>query len=163
MKILITGPGTFIEQSTDAPEVGRPYLLEDAHHGTGAQNKAFHALVGEYWKSGLHPKLGGQPYDEFRDRIKLTLGAGFEAYVYAVIDEFKPKIYQVNSWEEIPEEVRNDPQYRDMIRGKLKSWSDYTKRERKKTIDNLIDDMVAAGVNSEKFHEILEGMKDEQS
>jgi hypothetical protein len=161
MKILVTEPGRYIEQSKDVPEIGCTYLLEDSVYGSNAQNSAFHALVMEYWRSGLHPKYGGSPYDEFRDRIKLTLGAGFEAYVYAVIENGKPRIYQVKKYEDIPEDVRTDPDYRGMIRGKLKSWADYNKKERQRTIDNLLDDMIATGVNSEKFQEIMEGMKGE--
>ena len=161
MKILITAPEEFIPCTEDSPVVGQYYNLEDAIHGTQAQNKAFHALVQEYWKSGVHPKYGGCPFSEFRDYIKRDLGAGFEYYVYATIQGGKPKIEKVKSFDEIPEEVRTDPDLRDMMRGILKSWAQYTKRERKNTIDNLIDDMIANGVQSDKFNEILEGMKND--
>lgn len=53
MIIQIT-PDGFIHLSGDAPEVGRKYLLEDATEGTQAQNRAFHALVQEYFTSGCH-------------------------------------------------------------------------------------------------------------
>ena len=162
MKILIL-PGSYYQvESADAPIEGRRYILEDATTGTSAQNKAFHALVMEYHKSGLHPKYGGEPYSVFRDQIKRTLGAGFEAFVYADYVNGKARIYQVKQYEDIPEKIRQDPDLRDIIQGKLKSWSDYGKKERQRTIDNLIDDMHAAGVNSAKFAEIEEGMKDDK-
>lgn len=177
MKITITetdgSGGRFLVDSKDAPEIGRSYYMEDATSGTGAQNRAFHALVQEYWKSGLHPKYGGDPFDQFRDSLKRDLGEGFEKYVYADIEQvevdtfqpsheerYKPVIKEVKTYEEIPEEIRNDPTGR--IMGRLKSWTAYTLKQRRRLIDNLIDDMVAAGVDSKKFQEILEGMNDEK-
>ena len=53
MIIQIT-PDGYIHLSGDAPEVGRKYALEDATDGTQAQNRAFHALVQEYFTSGCH-------------------------------------------------------------------------------------------------------------
>lgn len=159
MKILITGPGTYTEESADKPEQGRRYFLEPAEDGTGEQNRAFHALLQEYWKSGLHPKYGGDPFSVFKDKIKRDLGQGFEAYVYADIIDGKPRIFQVKKEAEIPAHINNDPDRRQMIQGKLKSWTKYTMRQRMKLIDNIIDDAKAAGLNSKKFNEIVEGMQ----
>jgi DNA-binding transcriptional regulator YhcF (GntR family) len=47
-----------------------------------------------------------------------------------------------------------------MVYGILKSWHDYTKKERTETIDRLIAEMLQAGVNSNKFHEILRSMEE---
>ena len=47
---------------------------------------------------------------------------------------------------------------KQVIRGKLKSWSDYSKKERMKTMDILIKEMLQVGVSSKKFDEILEGI-----
>ena len=96
MKILITGPDTYTPVA-GLPEVGRYYNLEDAVNGTAAQNRAFHALCQEYWKSGCHPKYEGG-FSEFRDLIKRDLGAGFSEYVYAVIDCEKPRICRVKKF-----------------------------------------------------------------
>ena len=38
----------------DRPTIGRSYFLEDAETGTGKQNRAFHGLIQEYWKSRQH-------------------------------------------------------------------------------------------------------------
>jgi len=164
MKILITEKGYMIE-STDAPVIGKHYYLEDAETGTNAQNKLFHALITEYWKSGLHPKYGGDDYSSFRDQIKRTLGEGFEKYVYAILDvtDGKAKIERVKTFEEIPEYIRLDPDMKEMIQGKLKSWSDYTAKQRKNCIDNLITDMDANGVNSKKYQEIMDGLYERET
>jgi len=161
MKVLILSDGGYMSESADKPEIGKRYILEDAITGTGAQNKTFHALVQEYWKTGLHPKYGGDDFSSFRDQIKRTLGAGLESFVYADILGGKARIKQVKLYDEIPEFIRHDKDLKELVQGKLKSWSDYTKKQRQNTIDNLIDDMVSNGVNTKKFQEIMEGLKSE--
>lgn len=134
----------------DAPQVGRRYLLEDVATGTSAQNRAFHALVQEYWRSGAH-SYNAQTFAQFRDLIKRDLGAGFESYIYASAEGIK----RAATMDEIPAGT----QMRDIM-GKLKSWADYSKTERRETMDRLIAEMETAGVNTPKYREILAGMVD---
>ncbi len=145
------------------PEVGAYYYIEPAKNGTQEQNKAFHALVLEFFKSGQHSYDIGS-FDELKNCIKRSLGAGFDSFVYIAMvqkDEYVsyPKMFDAKTIGDIPEIVKSDPNMKSMIRGKLKSWSKYTKKERTSTIDNLIAEMKEAGVNSEKFDEILSGME----
>jgi hypothetical protein len=147
MTILITEDGYIAEGKQ--PEVGKRYYLTDAESGTEAQNKAFHALVQEYFKSGCHSYTCSS-WQELKDFIKRDMGAGFESFVYA--DE--SGMHEVKTKEEIP---AGTP--RTHIRGKLKSWGKYTKKERRETMDLLISTMIQVGVNSKKFNEILDGME----
>lgn len=140
-------------------EPGIEYNIEEATEGTAAQNKTFHPLCNEYYKSGLHSFVGD--LKTFRDYIKKDLGEGFESYVYAIIEAGKPIVVKVDSYEEIPIEVRKDADYKKMIRGKLKSWADYTKKQRRETIDLLISEMLQMGVDTKKFREIMEGLERE--
>ena len=150
MTILITADGEFVTVAGGDPKLGRKYCLEDATTGTIEKNKAFHALVCEYWKSGEH-SYNVANFEQFRDVIKLNLGAGAECFVYATPDG----IQKAKTLEEIPAEYR-EPKY-CLI--KLKSWTDYTKTERTSTIDKLIAEMHQAGVQTAKFYEILKGME----
>ncbi len=150
MTILITADGEYITEKGYSPEVGKKYLLEDATSGTNAQNRAFHALVGEYWKSGAH-SYNANNFEHFRELIKLNLGAGAECFVFATPEGIK----KAKTLEEVPEEYRN-PQY---CMTKLKSWTDYTLKERRETMDRLISEMHQAGVQTAKFYEILKGME----
>ncbi len=145
--------------SGQTPDAGRYYTLEDAVDGTGAQNRAFHALVQEYWRSGAHSYDAGS-FRDFRDLIKRDLGAGFEAWVYVDLLSELLTLKVVSKYEDIPEQIRSRKNRKDYIRGRLKSWADYTKKQRKETIDRLIAEMDQAGVNSRKYQEILEGMND---
>ena len=148
MVIQITPEG-YIHLSGDTPELGKTYALEDVTEGTGKQNRAFHSLVQEYWQTGAH-SYQAKTFERFRDFIKRDLGAGFESYVYA--DE--TGMHKVKTIDEIPDSVPMSHRL-----GKLKSWAAYTKNERIATLDRLISEMLQAGVNSRKFHEILEGME----
>lgn len=158
MIIAIFGPDKYKCMSSDIPEVGKIYYLEDAAEGSLEQNKAFHALVHEYFRSGCH-SYQAKNFDEFRNQIKRKLGAGFEAFVYAVLENGRPVIKDARTYESIPESVRADPDLKLLVRGRLKSWSDYTKKERIKTIDRLISEMHQSGVQTKKFEEIQSGME----
>ena len=48
MKILILPDSSYSVESKVSPDVGRYYTLEDAVFGTGAQNRAFHSLLGAF-------------------------------------------------------------------------------------------------------------------
>ena len=137
-------------------EPGRYYNIEDASKGTSAQNRLFHAMITEYYKSGLHDCDGG--WKDLRNLVKRDLGARFESYVYATIEDGKPRIHQCDTYEEIPESVRKDPDLKKMVRGRLKSWGDYTKKERRNTIDNLKTEMLNRGVATKKFDEIIQSI-----
>jgi len=153
----------------DRPTIGRSYFLEDAETGTGKQNRAFHGLIQEYWKSRQH-SYKVDNFNDFRNQIKRSLGEGFESYVYVdweqkIIDKevvYKARIHSVKNIKEIPEYIRKDPDIRLMIRGKLKSWADYTKKQRINCIDNLITEMDEVGVNTKKYQEIREGMEEKE-
>ena len=162
MQIQILPDEQYLTESKDKPVVGRKYNLEDAVSGTAAQNKAFHALLNEYYISGMH-NYNKIDFKEFKKQIKKILGAGFESFIYVEIDYntfgTKPIIKDAKTYLDIPVEIRQDPDMKDVIRGRLKSWSDYTKKERMKTMDNLISEMHQVGIVSKKFMQILEGME----
>jgi len=160
MKILIIDQDNYQPVSKDKPQAGCYYYLEPYDEKSENQNKALHALIQEYWKSGLHPKYGGDDFASFRDKLKRDLGEGFESFVYADIVEGNPRIFQVKKYEEIPEHIRTSPELKNMVQGKLRSVSTYTKRMMQRFIDNIISDGFAAGMNSRKWQEIISGMEE---
>lgn len=148
MVILITEDGYVAEG--EQPIIGKRYYLTDAENGTEAQNKAFHALVQEYFKSGAY-SYDATDFQSLKNYIKRDLGAGFESYIYATEEGIKKTV----NLDEIPEKYRNAK----YVIGQLKSWSKYTKKERRETMDALIAQMTLAGVQTRKFYEILKGME----
>lgn len=133
-----------------SPKIGKEYMLEDALHGTSAQNRFFHLLVQEYFNSGLFSD-NVTSWFELREHIKRRLGQGFDKIIY-VDDNIKIHEIDYKELHTIPNHIRKD---KDRLRGKLKSWGDYTKNQRKACIDNLIAEMETAGVNSKRFNEIM--------
>lgn len=178
MKILILENDGYLVESKDAPIVGRHYSLEDAESGSKAQNKAFHALISELYKWMLSQdkfvhQNGNVVYDfscsdwlELKNIFKKKYGAGFESFIYVgmVWDENftceHPEIMDAKTYDQIPESVRNDSEYKTLIRGRLKSWADYTKKQRMKLLDTTINIMDHIGVDSKKYLEIIDGMEE---
>jgi len=136
MRILIIEHGRF---TGDDLVVGEEFDCIPAEDGTDRQNKAWHSLLSEYWRSGVH-SYSAKNYLHFRELIKLHLGAGAEKYYSLVGDNGRP--------------VENP-----VIRYRVKSWSRYSKKERKESIDNLIAEMHQAQVGTRKFYEILQGLE----
>ena len=153
MRILCTGPGTY---TGDDLQEGRYYEAVEFDTPTEQQNRAFHALLQEFWSSNCH-NYNAKNFEQFRDFIKRDLGAGFERYRY--VEETAEGLKWGQSKEGIPENVAKDAQGKPLAAGVLKSWAKYSKKERKETIDRLINTMIQCDVSSKKFDEILEGMR----
>ena len=159
MKVLIADDNSFTVVAGKAPAVGRHYVLEEAETATSEQGRAFHALAQEFWRSGVHSYEAAN-FEEFRNFVKRDLGSGFESFLYAYIDDSgNVQQRKVETYAEVPAEIRKSPRVASMVYGKLKSWAEYTKKERTETIDRLISTMHQTGVNSPKFAEILQGME----
>lgn len=137
MTILCTGPGTY---TGDDLKIGSYYQAESAAEGSSAQNRVFHALLAEYWRSGCH-SYNAKSFEHFRELIKLYLGAGAEKY-YSLVD------------------VYGNLLEKPTVCYRTKSWGRYTKKERKESIDRLIAEMETVGVNTPKYREILRGLEE---
>jgi len=157
MRILCTGDGTFTGENLI---IGKYYDALEVDTPTEAQNRAFHALLQEYWASNID-SYNAKNFDQFRDFIKRDLGVGFERYKYVEETTEGLKWGTVKAASDIPENVALDASGKPLVAGVLKSWKKYTKKERKETIDRLINTMLRCGINSKKFDEILEGMRSE--
>ena len=156
MTVIQITPDGYLVLSGDAPEQGRKYALEDATDGTPQQNRAFHPLVMEFFRSGLHSYTCSS-WQELKDFIKRDMGAGFEKFFVSTPDGAR----KTKTYEEAVELMKSYgiTDFKKYCFGDLKSWSKYTKKQRRETMDLLISTMIQAGVNSKKFHEILDGME----
>lgn len=100
--------------------------------GTEAQNRAMHALMSEYYKTGLHSAPEGYTLDAFKIYLKCLYGP-----VYDMDLEGRPV--------KVP-----------------KSWSHYSKQERGDFIDGLISEINQSGAFAEsaRIQEIIAGMSE---
>ena len=156
---LIGNQGRFILDDDDRPSIGSRYDLEDFDNPTNRQNRTFHGLLTCYWTSGCHSSTA-KDFHRFRDEVKVRLGAGFEKIVYADWIDGKAQIVECRRKDEIPRRILDDPDLAKIVKAKPLSWSEYSKKQRTDTIDRLKAEMVQAGVNTKKFHEILSGMEE---
>lgn len=99
--------------------------------GTEEQNRAMHALLMEYYKTGLHSAPEGTTLAEFKIFMKIEYGPCYEC-------EYKG--HQIKA---------------------PKSWADYSKDERRDFIDGLISEIhqSCAYSESDRIQEIIEGME----
>lgn len=162
----------FKHEGGEAPKLGVAYTLEDATHGTAAQNRAFHSLLNAFYlwmekTDGFIFEDGGRIYDlstpsqeDFREFFKYKYGEGF-SHVQYVDNNFA--MVKVDSIDDVPGDIIQDFNNgnRGRIKGVLKSWSDYTLKQRKACIDSLFDVVRASGCNDRKVEEIMEGMQHE--
>ena len=149
MKCQVTkAEGNYIEILCPANKftAGQFVEVEDAATGTSQQNKLFHKLITLWQTSGCCSYTGN--LKEVKDYIKRDYGEGFEYYIYA---DDACRLVKVKDFYDVPKSIRDD---HDRINGKLLSWADYTKVQRKNCISNVIAVMIESGVNSKEFDEI---------
>ena len=147
MRIFVIEPNKFIG---DDLVCGHEYEVKPCEDGTEKQNRAWHALLQEYWVSGCH-SYNAKNFMHFRELIKLNLGAGVETY-YSIIN-----VIELRNAKGLLEKAIaiREPK----IEYRVKSWSRYNKKERMESIDRLIAEMHQAGVQTKKFYEILEQLE----
>lgn len=161
MKIVITelfGDSGQFNLLYGTLEVGKNYILYDADNHTAQQRKTAHKLISIWFKSGLW-NYDTLDYAEFRDHLKKDYGEGFDRYQYA---DDNYNIIRVKDIAEIPEYILNDLQDHPLrVKGVLKSFTRYTKKQVMEFIDNLINAMISAGVNSKEFSDLMGGLNSE--
>lgn len=165
-----SGSGRAVFQiNGEQPVSGLYYDIEDYISGTGAQNRAFHSLLNAFWiwmrKTDSWQFENGESVidlstpsmDDFRGLFKSRYGAGFSHIEY--VTESKG-MERVKTIEEVPQYALDDfnSGNRKRLKGVLKSWSEYGKKERREAIDNLFWIIGLSGCNDKKVQEIIQGM-----
>ena len=159
MKILITGKNQFSGSDLD---IGREYIVEPYDSPTEMQNRLFHKLLEIYFNSGVY-SYPAKTYEELKQCVKKSLGAGFVKYVF-ILDTGSGLVKgQVKNYEDVPKNLALDKYANKMVYGVLKSWSKYSRKERTATIQNLITEMINLNINSKGFHEILNGLEERKA
>lgn len=126
---------------------------ETADSKSLAQNKAFHSLLGCFWRSGCS-SFGS--YNEMKDYYKLAVGhIAWTRYVFMTPDGLE----YVTDHNDVPQGVKS---YSDPYPA---SWANITVEKATQAINQLINDMLEAGVSgsdqSKKFDEIMDGLYNE--
>jgi hypothetical protein len=217
--IEVNPVGVVFSFDGEQPLPGFYYLLEDATGGTGAQNKAFHALLNAFYDwmrktDQFEFQDGTALYDlrvpsqgDFREFFKYKYGAGASHYQY-ISDDLQ--LVKAKKLDEIPEHILSgdiktgnkllqllaecikslmaaypvitrdaafntiykpildflskgvQEGHNPRIKAVLKSWADYTKKQRQRAIDNLFMLVAVSQCDDKRVHEIMDGMKTEE-
>lgn len=116
--------------------------------GTDEQNRAFHALLGEYYISNLH---SFKCYEDMRDYFKILAG-GAKEYLYLDIENGVMIQHTCKRLDDIPS---------GCVWAKIpKSWTEFSREERTLAIQLVITEGFNAGMNSDKWFEIIGGLED---
>jgi transposase-like protein len=109
--------------------------------GTEEQNRAFHALINEFWLTGCSSYPN---YETMRDSYKLRAGGAKEykiATENGVVTSKTLEGYEGYISIAIP-----------------KSWSEFNREQRMKAIDLVLADIYQSGASSKKLDEIIGGL-----
>lgn len=185
--LKVDGDGALFQIEGKQPAQGFYYNLEDLTSGTSAQNRAFHGLLTAFWywmrKTDTWLIENGDSVidlhspnpDEFKKMFKVRYGAWFCALDYVTDDR---KIVRIDNYyykdgrkvrrtrDEmfglVPKEVLDDFNSGNVerVKGTPKSWGDYTKKERRHAIDNLLWIVDLSGCDDRKVREIISWMTD---
>lgn len=141
-------------------EINEPFgyveVLTEKQFKSRQQNNLFHSLLKCFWDSKCS---SFESYKNMRFHYKDI--AHLIEYVFQ--NDLKESTKQI-LWRAIkilPIEESERKKVIELLRGKIlieHSWAESTKGMAKVAIDQLLDDMHEAGVNSRKFEEILRGI-----
>lgn len=131
-------------------------ILTEKQYKSRQQNSLFHSLLSCFWDSGCS---SFESYKSMRFHYKDI--AHLIEYVFTndLKEETKQMLWRAVKLLPIDESERK--KVVELLKGKIlieHSWAESTKGMAKIAIDQLINDMHEAGVNSKKFEEILKGL-----
>lgn len=131
-------------------------ILNENQYKSRRQNALFHSLLSCFWDSGCS---SFESYKSMRFHYKDI--AHLIEYVFT--NDLKEETKQL-LWRAVkllPIDRTERKKVVELLRGKIlieHSWAESTKGMAKIAIDQLLSDMLEAGVNSKKFEEILKGL-----
>lgn len=136
-------------------------VIEEKKYKTNQQTRAFHSLLMCFWKSGCS---SFNSYEDMRNHYKAVahlLECGYHSDLKEETKQMAEKAVRL-----LPLDKYEFKKIMDMLRGKIliwHSWSECSKEMATVTLNQLINDMFSAGVDSSsqeaKFKEIMEGMR----
>lgn len=155
------------------PEVGKYYAIEPiVDKGTAKQNRTLHPLLEclfdwmleentyQFKDNGIEYDFRCSSTDRLKTIFKIRYGKGADVWEYV---SYSYNMVEVFNLCDIPEPVVSDFNNGNRLRIKAShaiSWTAYNKEDRANLITNTINIMKTIGVDSEKFHSILDGIKE---
>lgn len=137
-------------------EYGYLEVLEEKQYKSRRQNALFHSLLMCFWESKLS---SFDSYEELRNHYKRIAHLCEVQWENTLPDQIKQILWRAIKLLPIPKRYLDE--ICELLRGRVvtwHSWSECSKEMARLTLDQLLNDMHEAGVNSKKFEEILKGL-----
>lgn len=135
-------------------------VLDEKQYKSKKQNNLFHSLLMCFWESKLS---SFESYKELRNHYKRIAHLCDVQWENTLPDQIKQMLWRAIKLLPIPKRYLDE--ICELLRGRVitwHSWADCSKEMARLTLDQLIGDMVNAGVNSKKFQDIMRDLDDKQ-
>ena len=140
-------------------DFGYVEILDEKQYKSKKQNNLFHSLLMCFWESKLS---SFDSYKELRNHYKRIAHLCEIEWENTLPEQIKQILWKAIKLLPIPKRYLDE--ICELLRGRVvtwHSWSECSKEMARLTLDQLINDMIAAGVNSKKFESIMRDI-DEQ-
>lgn len=134
-------------------------VLEEKQYKSRQQNALFHSLLMCFWESKLS---SFESYEELRNHYKRVAHLCDVKWENRLKDTTKQILWRAIKMLPLPQSELAE--ITELLKGRVvtwRSWAECSKEMASLTLDQLINDMIAAGVNSKKFESIMRDI-DEQ-
>lgn len=135
-------------------------ILTETQYKSKKQNNLFHSLLMCFWESKLS---SFDSYEELRNHYKRIAHLCEVQWENTLPEQVKKILWKAIQL--LPIQKMYLDEICELLRGRVvtwHSWSECSKEMARLTLDQLINDMTFAGVNSKKFQEIMRGLDDKQ-
>lgn len=136
-------------------------VLTETQYKSREQNNLFHSLLKCFWESKLS---SFDSYEELRNHCKRIAHLCEVQWENTLPEQVKKILWRAIQL--LPIHKRYLDEICELLRGRVvtwHSWSECSKEMARLTLDQLINDMTFAGVNSKKFQEIMEGLDEKKT
>lgn len=142
-------------------EYGYIEVLDEKQYKSKQQNSLFHSLLMCFWESKLS---SFDSYEELRNHYKRIAHLCDVKWENTLDDSTKKMLWKAVQLLPIKEQQRAE--IVELLKGRVvtwHSWSECSKEMARLTLDQLINDMTFAGVNSKKFQEIMRDLDEKKT
>lgn len=138
-------------------DFGHIEVLTETQYKSKKQNNLFHSLLMCFWESKLS---SFDSYDEMRNYYKRMAHLCDVKWENNLKDTTKQILWRAIKLLPLPKSELDE--IIELIKGRVitwRSWADCSKEMASVVLDQLISDMINAGVNSNKFESILKELE----
>ena len=131
-------------------------VLTETQYKSREQNNLFHSLLKCFWESKLS---SFDSYEELRNHYKRIAHLCEVQWENTLPEQVKKILWKAIQL--LPIQKRYLDEICELLRGRVvtwHSWSECSKEMARLTLDQLINDMTFAGVNSKKFQDIMRSL-----